>query len=226
MAYSYDRRTADQRFDSLFDLESYLRYHQKDWREGKSRKGASWVAFRKRIGGIWMELGWIKQSSFLTVSPTSPPKGVSTEAWWEATTHTFDNVRGVSLSEIERKAAEMAKAHRAMTPKRETKDTSGYSYTPHAQRSRDVEPFTGKEAYKAWLKDVQEYILNKVNEMHQRGTAPTSKGLISETFWEYPLRGMDERGARRAISRLLNAMDKQGLIVKGGERHNPTWFKE
>lgn len=233
MGYSYDRRAVEQKdkFNSLFDLQMYL-YDQGDWRKAKGYNRKS-PAFIKRFGGTWMQLSWYDSSFSFQVflHPTIAPKNinykdaVTWKAWREATSHEFD-LRQTTLSAMERRAAELAKVHKTFA-KRQPKDTSGWRYKPRADRyTYDKESLTGKEAYRAWLKDAQWYILEQINESHKYGFDATSRLLILGVTTEYELEGMSYREMGRAISRLLNAMAKKGLIVKGGERHNPSWFKE
>ena len=231
MGYSYDRRAGEQKdkFESLFDLGMYLEYERGDWRKGKSFDKKN-PAFIKRFGGVWMRLGWYDSpfSFQVFLRPTTSPKNIdysdkeTWDAWLKATGYDFD-LRKTTLSVMERKATELAKVHKTFA-KRQPKDTSGWHYNPRGPHT--AEELTGKEAYKAWLRDVQDVLQEEVDNGARQGFDFTTQSLVGNILDNYGIElvGMGRSEMARSISRLLNAMARAGKIEKDTNNpREPRW---
>lgn len=221
----------DKKFDGLYDLQSYLSYERRDWND--KSKGKKDLAFIKRFGGVWMRLSWYDSfyNHQVYLRPNKPPRSVNIlddeayKAWRAATSFTFDDIRKVSMSQIERKAAELAKVNQGMR-KRRPKDTSRWRYKPR-KSGWDAEWLSGKEAYKAWLVDVEEVLQDEIDSSARHGQDWTTQSLVGNILENYviELEGMSRREMSKAISRLLNSMAKRKKIEKDtNEPRNPKWL--
>lgn len=223
MSYSYDR-TAQRDGSSFKSLDDFWMFmlDQRDW---KSKDESDSHVFVKRVQGVWVELRFSKSfwSSTVRIGPTTLPDPgvpVSHPDWRKLLSDLNQQLRSeleiktVSFADVEREVERMASKTRELS----------------TRKQRDYDRIwwrgaRGKDAYKAWLKEVEGRLQEILDE--SAGQDWDTAGLVGNIIDNYmlDLGGMARKDQSRAIRTMLDSMARRGKIEKTeGARGEPKWI--
>lgn len=212
---------AEERFESVFQLRRYLRDNEHlGWKKAKKQRSGmeTWL---KRVGGIWWELSWFDFGAWdVYLSPTTLPKSISITDF-EAYQAAHDKLRadlpvkGLTMSAIDRKLAELVKLYREMSGPRKKQDLDNVIYL-----SRGLK---GEEGLKAWKQDVERYLVKVLEEQGEAGRSVNTRWLMSNIRTEFELYTRDSSYPSRAVRAMLDRLLREGKINRDPEGNWTKW---